>query len=81
MDSVQNTMEFYPEFIGILQELFKHPIKIQWGIPSASKRDSISNAVGFHMDSIEIPLRILYGFKEILQEHIRGFHMDSLRFL
>ena len=62
MDYVQNTMEFYPEFIGILQELFKHPIKIQWGIPSASKRDSISNPVGFHMDSIEISLRIPYGW-------------------
>ena len=66
MDSIQDTMEVYPEFIGILQELFKDPIKIQWEIPSASKIDSISNAVGFHMDSIEIPLRILYGFKWIL---------------
>ena len=66
MDPIQNTMEFYQKFMGILQELFKDPIKIQQGIPSASKRDSISNAVGFHMDSIEIPLIILYGIKGIL---------------
>ena len=53
MDSIQNTMEFYPKFIGILQELFKDPIKIPQGIPSASKSDSISNAVdGFYGDSI-----------------------------
>ena len=66
MDSIQNTMEFYPKFIGIPQEIFRDPIKIQQGIPSASKRDSMSNAVRFHMDSIEIPLIILYGFKGIL---------------
>ena len=66
MDSIQNTKEFYPKFIGILQELFKDPIKIQQGIPSAAKSDSISNAMGFHMNSIEIPLRTLYGFKWIL---------------
>ena len=66
MDSIQDAMEVYPEFIGILQELFKDSIKIQQGIPSTSKRDSMSNAVGFHMNSIEIPLIILYGFKGIL---------------
>ena len=69
MDSIQDTMEVYPKFIGILQELCKDPkkgsggksIRIQkrfykqrYGVPYGFYRDSIKNSIWIQRDYKEI---------------------------
>ena len=59
---MQNAIDFIGKFIRLIKGLIKDLITIVLGSPSGFKKDSISNTILIHVDSIENTKGILSGF-------------------
>ena len=63
---MQNAVQFHQGIIGSIKGLIKDLIKVLQGSPSGFNRDSTSNAILIHVDSMGLHQEFLMDSKRIL---------------